>query len=705
MLGRIRFAGLATWLFAAWLRSAAAQEPVPAPRLDAASHGTEAPQNAEIAATQTGMFHELLELNADRVTTASKAEEAIEDAPASISVITAAEIQRFGATRLIDVLDRFLGAQGMSTYFFKNNHLAIRGQAMDHRDKLMLFLIDGRPVRESLTNGESVPLYVAFPLQRIARIEFIRGPGSVLYGTQAVLGTVNIVTKHGAAQETGSNMAFAGDGIWRAEAATGLQLGDLQVALGANYLADTGPLWDGPYANYPNALATTRFLQWERAGSANLRLDYKNLTVLAHYGSSMQRRVSVDPWPENPFGEIELIIRRATVDLGYRLDWGPRNQATLDLTFNHHSYAQPRLAAAHDARENGYNNDLMLEYTHAWSIFDDLKLTAGATGSLLSGTIFSPSLTQTNGVLQPYDIYTQPPNPHPDINLPPYTEFWYSFYAQLTYHLLDRLQLSAGAQVNKVNGLPFDVTPRAAVIVHATENLTVKALYGEAFRSPSFFERYFSSVFTLQGNSHLAPEKVRTAELLLNYRWLDLAVNLAGYYTWERNIIARVPLPSGLQGTVNVNQVTARGAELELRYPVLQQLFLTGSAAYNDVLDQNGESPFGLSNFVGKLGGTYLWSDWGSIGWFNALYAPGRQFTAAHAVGVPVHGYVWGTFKVSADLAHLLQVTQVSSVKAYVLVENLYGARVHIPEYNLKNIRSIPGRLLPTFWGGVEVTL
>ena len=673
--------------------------------------GVSAPAHAETDSSKANMFNELLELNVNKVTTASKAEEVIEDAPASISVMTAAEIERFGANHLLDVLERFLGAQGMSTYFFKSNHVAIRGQAMDHRDKLMLFLIDGRPTRESLTSGESMPLYLTFPLNRIARIEFIRGPGSVLYGTQAVLGTVNIVTKRGANQDTSSNVAFAGDGIWRAEAATGMQVGDLKLAVGANYLADSGARWDAPYVNYPGNPNHVRFLQGEHGGSAQLRVDYKSLNVSAYYGSTLQRRIAGDAFPvANPYSQLDFLVRRGHLEIGYQFDFAPQHYSTLNLGYDHHSYDQPRPDAAHGAREDGYNNDLLLEYTHHWPVLESLKLSAGATGQLRTGKIFSPALfADPNGIPQPYDIYNNPDNPHPFVNLPPYAEFWYSIYAQLAYRPLDMLQISAGAQVNKVNGVPFDITPRASLIVHATEEFTLKALYGEAFRSPSAFERYFTTPNSVHGNPQLAPEKVRTAELLLNYHWHDLMLNLSGFYTWERNIIGRVPMPlagqPGLQGTVNLSQVISRGAELELRYPIIPELFVTGSAAYNDVRDPQGNIPFGLSNVVAKLGGTYLWRDTVSVGWFNSFFNTGRQYKAKAPVGATVTGFVWGTLKVSADVARALQSPQVSGVKAYVMVENLYNSGVHYPEYNLKAIRSIPGRPPMTFWGGLEVTL
>lgn len=129
------------------------------------------------------------------IVTASKKAESLSDAPGVVTVITAGEIRAFGATNLMDALQRVPGLQPISSHLFVQNVASMRGDLMTHTDNHVLILLDGRPVREGLLGGTNSPVYTGFPIDMIERVEVIRGPGSVLYGTNAFTGVVNIITK------------------------------------------------------------------------------------------------------------------------------------------------------------------------------------------------------------------------------------------------------------------------------------------------------------------------------------------------------------------------------------------------------------------------------------------------------------------------------------------------------------------------------
>ena len=78
-----------------------------------------------------------------------------------------------------------------------HNVPAVRGDLPTHTNNHTLLLINGRPVRESNSGGWNFPVYMAYPIDMIERIEFVRGPGSVLYGTNAYTGVINVITKEG----------------------------------------------------------------------------------------------------------------------------------------------------------------------------------------------------------------------------------------------------------------------------------------------------------------------------------------------------------------------------------------------------------------------------------------------------------------------------------------------------------------------------
>ena len=130
-------------------------------------------------------------LNSDlMVTTASKKEENQFEAPGVITVITAKEIEKFGGNNLWEVFERIPHIQPHSNPAMFKRSLLFRKEVGFGK---ILPLIDGRPLRDSQW-ATTFRFLNSFPLERVERIEFVRGPGSVMYGTFAMNGVVNIVT-------------------------------------------------------------------------------------------------------------------------------------------------------------------------------------------------------------------------------------------------------------------------------------------------------------------------------------------------------------------------------------------------------------------------------------------------------------------------------------------------------------------------------
>ncbi|MCP4339236.1 MAG: TonB-dependent receptor plug domain-containing protein, partial [Desulfobulbaceae bacterium] len=128
------------------------------------------------------------------VSVASKSNEKLSDAPGIVGVISRREIDAFGYKTLADILNRctsmyFLGADN---FFF--NQMNIRGMTPKQYDTHTLILLNGRPIRDNVSAGFNAVIYNAFPVESIDHIEIIRGPGSVLYGSNAYAGVINIVT-------------------------------------------------------------------------------------------------------------------------------------------------------------------------------------------------------------------------------------------------------------------------------------------------------------------------------------------------------------------------------------------------------------------------------------------------------------------------------------------------------------------------------
>lgn len=125
------------------------------------------------------------------VVTAQRQENKELDTPATVTVITRKEIQNSGATTVVDILDRQIGFSNMSygpsgrDYGLSAGRTIIRGL-----DKGTLVMVNGAPMNLLNYNGSEV-----IPLDSIERIEIVRGPSSTLYGSEAIGGVVNIITR------------------------------------------------------------------------------------------------------------------------------------------------------------------------------------------------------------------------------------------------------------------------------------------------------------------------------------------------------------------------------------------------------------------------------------------------------------------------------------------------------------------------------
>ena len=130
------------------------------------------------------------------VTGASKYAQKATDAPADVTVVTAEEVRRYGWRTLADAL------RSVRSFYLTNDrtyqYIGLRGFSppgdMNNR---ILFMIDGERVNDSFYDsvmmGETIPL----DIDLVERIEIVRGPGSAIYGGNAMFGVINVITRSG----------------------------------------------------------------------------------------------------------------------------------------------------------------------------------------------------------------------------------------------------------------------------------------------------------------------------------------------------------------------------------------------------------------------------------------------------------------------------------------------------------------------------
>ena len=137
-------------------------------------------------------IEELLEMD---VSVASKKTEPLHEAPGVVTAVHKDEIEVFGDRNLHQLLQRQPSIYTRGSYLYPHNLASFRGDMPTHLDLHTLLLINGRPIRNSSFGGENFPMYLTYPLGSLQSVEIIRGPGSVLYGTNAFTGVVNLKSR------------------------------------------------------------------------------------------------------------------------------------------------------------------------------------------------------------------------------------------------------------------------------------------------------------------------------------------------------------------------------------------------------------------------------------------------------------------------------------------------------------------------------
>jgi outer membrane receptor protein involved in Fe transport len=622
---------------------------------------------------------DLESLLSTKVITASKFSENLADAPGAISVISQDELRRFGGTTLQEVLERVPGLSIASAYFTDRSLVAARGDQTKINGGHILFLINGRPTREVLEGGLISDLLEAFPVNALEKIEVIKGPGSVLYGSNAFSAVVNLITK----KAEGNGLTVSGFG--GAQGMTG-NSGQVMVKHGDFSLFGAGqfhqmPNWNTNYV-LPNSLIgdpvapvvplVQNVTLADRGDGAYLGASYKNLTFMSsftesHAPSFVRGSIASNKW------------RRGFADLGYTVkatnNWDMSFNATYTRnTFDNYGYP----SIGRDSQE------LVLEWTNSIAFSNWDRLTVGTLFDHVEGqeTYF--------GIDPPFQISNgaRPGG---------------AFYAQWDHQLIDTVKLVGGFQVNKIEGTSVNAVPRAGVVWNPTSHVGVKALYSGAFRAPSINETMLNHP-GLQGNPDLRPEKVGTLDLSLSYQANRFQGALTYFHSRQTDSIVVDTTPVRWKYE-NLGEATFQGFELEGNYYLRKSFFLTGSVSYQANQDGNGISNITPVPNVGVKGGLSYRAENGlTLSMFDNYQGVLRGFPSTTVNPGPT-AYHMLSSHVRYDLARYLGSRDKGGIALFAHAENLANYQVWLPDWGNNSGDTMPVDRGRTIYFGVEFSL
>jgi len=614
----------------------------------------------------------LEELMNVEVTTASKTAEEIHIAAGIISVVTSREIEQFGANNLLEILQRITSTYIVGSFLFPQNVVSVRGNLLTHFNNQTLILINGRPCRESLYSGIDAPIFLAFPIHIIDKIEIVRGPGSVLYGTNAYSGVINILTKENT-KETSVHLTGGSFNQQSLQTTHSTNYQGVNVSSGINFFKEDG--WETEYIDELDSLRKGKMAERNLGGT--VFLHYKNFS--SNNLLTISRQNNLGSAPRGNFDYLESI--RYFSDIGYQIQCTEKWKTTFNLTLNYFNtdfHIKPPSGIG-GQNWNATSTDYLLENTNFLTISSKFNFLIGGTLYYISG----------NAKQADYAA------------IPKYEEIWYSAYGQIEYRVLSNLKLIAGGQFNKPENISLDFVPRLGVIYNFRK-IGAKLLYSQAFRSAFAAEKSIDVLNLLFGNKELKPEKIATTDFQIFYYGEKIQLSSTFFISESHNIIARVPTQTPANTYRNEGKIFSNGIETEARLIFFENLFINLSHTY-----QTNEKDDSIKNFTNipnqmlKAGISYKTHSGISLGIFNIYFSEPSDVISrnkSRKLTNPVpEAYNLLSAKISFDVNKLFFPS-----KHFALLLNFYGynllnKKIYFPEFSRSRVNSISG-IQPQSW-------
>lgn len=528
------------------------------------------------------------------VVTASRFDQKADHAPSAVQVISAQDIRAHGWRTLGEALESlpglYLSDTGLYTY------LGARGQlrAGDY-DTRFLLLIDGHRINDPVYSQS--PVGAEFPLDMalVERIEYVPGPGSAVYGSNAFFGVINVLTKSPGLPGSGEvalNGGSYGTHGARAVLSTGGAWG--RTLMSASYSHSRGRDFHFPEFAETDSGGVIRSQDDERTRRLFMRHIAGDLTVML-LASERRKDDPVAPY-EQAFAMPGANVKDHWVVLGTQysreLSDSTRWQAQLDLIdyryVGNYAYDQPYAVINRDV-STGKSIVLGSRIVTTWQRH---TMAAGFEAQLDHG------VEQRNFDVDPYFSYLQSKRDASSLG----------FFVDDEFALGRDWLLNSGVRLDRSDVGTVRLSPRVALISARPGGTTFKAIIGKAYRSPNAYERFYS-IDSDNGGQRLNPglkaEGIRTAELFFGRKLGQRSRAELSLYDYRlRNLITLVGDEDDVLTLENAASASTTGAEMAFLHRWEGGALLRTSYAYNRVRDSRGGPVLNAPRGIARLSAT-----------------------------------------------------------------------------------------------------
>lgn len=527
--------------------------------------------------------------------TATKVEKELLEVPSSVSIVTEEDIKKSSARTVGELLQDVPGVQISNSGGQGLKRISLRGEGVNRT----LILIDGQQIVENKSmDGTALMIDTAL----IERIEIIRGPSSVLYGSNAIGGVINIITKKGGKKpiEGSINLSYNGASQGHSESASifGKTHGVEYRVTASNNMQQQlrTPVGLVPYSAFEQQNYSA-YLAYNFNDNYKLGASYDYFTSDISSGSQAvgyeKFYVDLPLWSRQKaalFFEVKEAVSfmpKLRLDVFYQQS---------HKKMHNHVELDPNVVfmpATMDNYADNYNNQWGLQLQSDWAISDHTYIIAGydfnynildadssvdSTSTILDVMNYNKHV-KNYGYEQIHALYAQAESYLP-------LDFTLFYGVRWTYNTAN-MEKAEGVKVDKATGssLPLSVEDigntgisstnapvfAAGIMWSGIENFSIRFNFSQGFRSPNLQERYLLSSMgggTIYPNPDLKSETSNNFEFGIRYNDYGVGLDAVYFVSLADNYIAQVPVSTGSSATKykNVSNALTHGAELSLSY-------------------------------------------------------------------------------------------------------------------------------------------
>ncbi|OCQ22095.1 ferric-rhodotorulic acid transporter [Pseudoalteromonas luteoviolacea] len=481
-------------------------------------------------------FEELLDVN---ITLATKTEETSTSVPSSITVFNQQHIQLLGVANVYELMNFVPGMQstrGDWVGAVPKEHA--RGIYLDSGN--VLVMLNGQRLNESSFGKASV--YAPFiPVEVVERVEFIRGPGSALYGSNAFLGVMNIVTR----KSDDVLMVAVGDrGMYQGAMSMHQEFKN-GITLNANaslYRDDGDTYFDAGVKDPVDGRFLEIELKWQNwrlaVHNTETRLDeFINLSGESKENEYTSRNLGMQLEVESRISD-SLSNKTKLEFIKHDIKSSGQIATAEQLGLEHGLFVGPRW----QSRDLTLNSEFSYDHSESLNV-------------IVGGEYSWEEQSRADVYTNYYDPVRQEVIPAEEFflgglevinNYAPFTSLKqdfdsYAAYLQAKYILNEDVTIFAGARFDDVLDIDKKLSPRLAVIYQFNPTHTFKLQYGESFRVPVSNELNSNDEVT-QGNPNLKAEYVKTTELVWHIQDQNWQVDLVVFDNELEDFINLIPV-------------------------------------------------------------------------------------------------------------------------------------------------------------------